>query len=98
MTRAGMVERLSDIGYTKVAARQIINDIIRVIVEALAEGDDVSLNGLGEFSVKTRKPQTVHNVKNGEMIELPECKIIHFHAFNKMKRTINNGYHPEDWE
>lgn len=92
MNRKEIIDRIAERGYTKAAADVILDDIINVIMEALAEGEEVKLHGFGTFSVRETKVRTIKDMHTGENIVLEPMKMPKFTAGNKLKSVVKEGF------
>ena len=89
MNKASLVDELhATIGGTRVAAEQAMECIIGSIVSALKKGDEVSIAGLGIFSVKQRKSRTARNPRTGESITVPAMTVPKFRAAKALKDAV----------
>ena len=91
MNREDIVERLAEKGYTKKSARLIIDDFVRVIGEALIDGEEVKFHGFGTFSVYEMTPREIAEVQSREMISIPGHKIPRFTPGNQLRRWVREG-------
>lgn len=87
-----LVEKLAAKGYTKKDATVIWNDVISVMIEALANGESVRLYGFGEFAVKEHAARDTVNVHTGERFTVPAFKHPSFTAGKLLKRAVKEGY------
>lgn len=88
--REDIINRLADKGYTKKSAAYIIDDFVRVISEALVEGEEVMIHGFGTFYVKNIKAHELVDL-NKEMMSLPSYKAPKFVAGAQLKRWVREG-------
>jgi len=89
MNKAELVDALhAALGGTRVAAEQGVETLINSIVEALKKGDEVSIAGLGIFSVKQRKSRMARNPRTGESITVPAMKVPKFRAAKALKDAV----------
>lgn len=89
MNKANLVDELhSALGGTRVAAEQGVETLINAIVSSLKKGDEVSIAGLGIFSVKQRKSRTARNPRTGESITVPAMKVPKFRAAKALKDAV----------
>ena len=62
MNKAAIVDAVHGVlNTTKVQAEQVVDKVFDSIVAELKKGGEVSVAGLGIFSVKTRKARMAHN-------------------------------------
>ena len=79
MNKAQLVEAVAlDANLTKVEARKAIDAMIRVTVQALREGERLTLTGLGTFSVQQKAERVGRNPRTGAAVKIPPRKVIKF--------------------
>ncbi len=89
MNKAAIVEVIHEkMGGTKVSAEQTLDTILEVMVSTLKKGEEVSIAGLGIFSVKPRAARTARNPKTGEAIQVPATKVPKFRAAKALKDAV----------
>ncbi len=89
MNKQALVELVhSLIGGTKVQAEEVIESIIENITKTLKKGDEVSIAGLGIFSVKTRAARTARNPKTGESVKVAATRVPKFRAAKALKDAV----------
>ncbi|MDD6252314.1 MAG: HU family DNA-binding protein [Ruminococcus sp.] len=76
-------------GISKKDADAAVAAVFDVIVDAIAEGDKVSLVGFGTFEQRTRKARVGCNPKTHENIEIPASKVPAFKAGKAFKDAVN---------
>src|SRR6266702_3051200 len=81
MNKAGIAEAVHGVlGATKVQAEQAVETMINSIIDSLKKGEEVSIAGLGIFSVKQRAAREARNPRTGEAIKVPAMKVPKFRA------------------
>ena len=80
--RAGISEQMS---------RDILKATLDVIVETVAEGDDVLLVGFGRFGSKNRAERIGRNPKTGEPLVIKAKKMPTFKAGEAFVGVLNAG-------
>lgn len=89
MNKASIVDAVHEkLGGTKVSAEEAVDTMISSIVNTLKKGDEVSIAGLGIFSVKQRAARTARNPKTGESIQVPSMKVPKFRAAKALKDAV----------
>lgn len=73
---------------TKVQAEQAVDVVIDSIVNTLKKGEEVSIAGLGIFSVKARAARQARNPRTGEAIQVPAMKVPKFRAAKALKDAV----------
>lgn len=76
------------IGGTKVQAEQALDAVIEAIVSTLKKGEEVSIAGIGIFSVKMRAARDARNPRTGETIKVPAMKVPKFRAAKALKDSV----------
>lgn len=89
MNKQGIVEAVHQkIGGTKVSAEQAVDAVIDSIVSTLSKGDEVSIAGLGIFTVKARAARTARNPRTGESIQVKAMKVPKFRPAKALKEAV----------
>lgn len=89
MNKQSLVEIVHDkLGGTKVQAEEIVSAIFDGIVGAMSKGNEVSIAGLGIFSVKDRAARMARNPKTGESVSVPATKVPKFRAAKALKDAV----------
>lgn len=91
LKKTDLVERLSQKGYTKKDGGIIIDDVFKVIMEALVQGEAVRIYGFGTFEVKEYAARESIDLQTRERVELPAYKIPKFTAGKLLKRAVKEG-------
>lgn len=76
------------LGGTKVAAEEAVNALFDALVGSLKKGEEVSIAGLGIFSVKARAARTARNPRTGALVQVPAMKIPKFRAAKALKEAV----------
>ena len=89
MNKASIVDAVHAVlGGTKVQAEQAVEAVINSIIDSLKKGDEVSIAGLGIFSVKQRAAREARNPRTGETIKVPSMKVPKFRAAKALKDAV----------
>lgn len=89
MNKQALVELIhGKIGGTKVQAEDVVESIIDAIITSLKKGEDVSIAGLGIFSVKDRAARTARNPKTGETVKVAATRVPKFRAAKALKDAV----------
>ena len=76
------------IGGTKTQSEEVVQMIIDSITSTLKKGEEVSLAGLGIFSVKHRAARDARNPKTGETVKVAAMKVPKFRAAKALKDAV----------
>jgi len=89
MNKAGLVDAVHELlGGTKVSAEQAVETMLETIVKSLKKGDEVSIAGLGIFTVKQRKARQARNPRTGALVNVPAMKVPKFRAAKALKDAV----------
>jgi DNA-binding protein HU-beta len=89
MNKAGIVDAVHAVlGGTKIQAEQAVETVLNSIIDSLKKGEEVSIAGLGIFSVKQRAAREARNPRTGESIKVPSMKVPKFRAAKALKDAV----------
>ena len=89
MNKASIIEAVHGLlGGTKVQAEQAVDKVINSVVDSLKRGEEVSIAGLGIFSVKQRAARDARNPRTGETIKVAAMKVPKFRAAKALKEAV----------
>lgn len=67
---------------------QVLLAVLAAVMQALRHGDEVSLVGFGQFSVRTRRSRRGVNPRNPRQeIRIPAVKVVKFQAGKRLKEA-----------
>lgn len=79
MNKAQFVEAVAlDANLSKIEARKAVDAMIRVTVQALRQGERLTLTGLGTFSVVQKAERVGRNPRTGAAVRIPSHKAVKF--------------------
>ncbi len=73
---------------TKREIYEIVNEVFQLIEGALINGNKVQITGFGTFQVKFRKKKVGRNPRTGEVVPVPDRKVIIFKPSRKLLERI----------
>lgn len=76
------------LGGSKSDAEKSVDTVVDTIVEALKNGDEISIAGLGIFSTKQRAARQARNPRTGEAIQVPEMRVPKFRPAKALKDAV----------
>lgn len=89
MNKTGIIEAVHAVlGGTKVQAEQAVEAVVNSIVSTLKKGEEVSIAGVGIFSVKMRAAREARNPRTGETIKVPAMRVPKFRAAKALKDAV----------
>jgi len=89
MNKQAIVEAVHGVlNTTKVQAEQIVDKVFDSIVATMKKGEEVSIAGLGIFSVKQRAARDARNPRTGETVKVAAMKVPKFRAAKALKEAV----------
>ncbi|OGZ03989.1 MAG: DNA-binding protein HU [Candidatus Lloydbacteria bacterium RIFCSPHIGHO2_01_FULL_41_20] len=89
MNKAGIVDAVHmKLGGTKVQAEEVVDTMLDAIVGTMKKGEEVSIAGLGIFSVKKRAARTARNPRTGEAVQVKAMNVPKFRAAKALKDAV----------
>ena len=73
---------------TKKQADAVLTAAIETIIEAVSEGDKVTLVGFGSFEARERQAREGRNPKTGEKMDIPATRVPAFSAGKLFKDRV----------
>ena len=68
---------------------KIVDKFFEIIIESLANGEDVKLPKFGSLKIQDRKPRIGRNPSTGEKIEISKRKAIVFRPSKILRANLN---------
>jgi DNA-binding protein HU-beta len=92
MNKGELVDHISQKAtVTKKQADAVLSAAIETIMEAVSDGDKVTLVGFGSFERRDRKEREGRNPKTGEKMSIPATKVPAFSAGKLFKEKVAPG-------
>ncbi len=89
MNKASIVDAVhAKLAGTKVQAEEVVDVVINSVIDSLKKGEEVSIAGLGIFSVKQRAARKARNPRTGEMVDVAAMKVPKFRAAKALKEAV----------
>lgn len=87
---SAVVTRLAenDVKVTKKSMTTYVEAMLDVIVDAMADGEDVKLTGFGNFTVVDKPERIARNPQNGSELVIPAHKAPKFKFSNAVKSVV----------
>lgn len=90
MKKCELIDNVSRVsGQPKVAVRSVLDATCDVVHVAIAQGDAVSLAGLGKMSVVKRGEKMARNIHTGEKVLVPARKAVRFEPSVGLVKAAN---------
>lgn len=89
MNKKEFVDELSErTGLTKKDSREVLDESLDIITEALQDDEDVMFTGFGKFENRTRQSTTGRNPQTGEKMKIPAKIMPKFKAGKNLKEGV----------
>ena len=89
MNKASLVDVVNEVvGGTKAQSERAVDAMLEAIVGSLKKGNEVSIAGLGIFSVKRRAARQARNPRTGEAVSVPAMNVPKFRAAKALKAAV----------
>lgn len=85
------IKRLMSKGYTKRDANTLVNDVLRIIENALINGESVMFHGFGTFETRNHAQREGYNLQTNDRLVIPPYRAVHFTPGRRLKREIKSG-------
>lgn len=90
MKKNDLILKVSEkLNIKKKDATKIIDATFDTIIEALAEGEKVSVSGFGIFSTRHRAERIGKKPQTGEPVKVPAATVPSFKASKSLKEAVN---------
>ena len=94
MTKATLVDKISELGITKRQALKAVETVLSSIKDSLLTGEKVSIVGFGTFKAVQRRGRVGRNPKTGATISIPPKTALVFKPGQQLRRVLNPGKDP----
>jgi DNA-binding protein HU-beta len=90
MNKGELVEKIADkVTVTKKQADAVLTATLDAIMEAVSDGEKVTLVGFGSFESRERKARLGRNPKTSEPMDIPASTIPVFSAGKQFKEKVS---------
>ncbi len=97
LTRADLSESLHrNIGLSRTESAEMVNNVLDLVADSLADGQSVKLSSFGTFMVRSKRERMGRNPKTGEEVPITPRRVLVFRPSQVMKNVINGLEPGED--
>lgn len=90
MNSADIADKIAEThGLTKSTGRAVMESVLTAIIDASAQGEEVSLPGFGKFKVQDKPEREGRNPSTGETITIAASKKLVFQPAKAVKDRLN---------
>ncbi len=92
LNKADLVDQLcNDYSIERARAREVVEQFFSIVLEQLTEGNVVKLPGLGNFSVRDKKPRPGRNLQTGEVVMIEARRVVKFQPSGTLVERITSN-------
>jgi integration host factor subunit alpha len=92
LTKDKLITRLqAQVGLDKQESRQIVERLLGIMKDNLAQGGELLISGFGKFSVRQKNARQRRNPQTKESLVLAARKVLVFKASGVLREHINNS-------
>jgi len=92
MTRSELVDELA--ARFRLLTQRDTESIVSAMLDALSNSMErsqrIEIRGFGSFSVHSRAPRVGRNPRNGESVDVPEKRILHFKPGKALREAVDH--------
>ncbi len=97
LTKADMAKSLfNEIGLNKKEALELVNSFFEELEASLADGEQITLSGFGNFYLRDKNERPGRNPKTGEEVPNPARRVVTFRPGQKLKARVQAYAGPEN--
>lgn len=90
MNKADMIQLVREKNnLTNAKATEVVNTLLDAMQEALLNGEEVRLQGVGTIEVRARRARYARKPATGEQIWVPQRRTIGLKASSTIKKLLN---------
>ncbi|BCS95085.1 integration host factor subunit alpha [Desulfoluna limicola] len=89
LTKNDIVMRVSEMGFSKQRSVDIVENLLVIMKDTLAVGEDVLISRFGKFCIKTKGERKGRNPATGDEMILRDRKVVTFKCSGKLRDRIN---------
>jgi integration host factor subunit alpha len=92
LTKDKLITRLqTQVDLDQQESRQIVERLLGIIKDTLAQGEDLLISGFGKFSVRQKNARRGRNPQTKESLVLAARKVLVFKASGVLRNLINES-------
>ena len=92
MTKADIVERIvNQNGFTKAEGMDLVESVLSIIKDTLAEGETLKISGFGSFVAKEKNDRRGRNPQTGEEIIIGARRVLTFKPSKLLTGAMNGA-------
>ncbi|RLB82321.1 MAG: integration host factor subunit alpha [Deltaproteobacteria bacterium] len=89
-TKADIIDAIHmKLGCSKAKSAELVESILEIIKQTLANGEDVLISGFGKFCVKNKEERKGRNPQTGEDMMLGSRRVVTFKCSGVLRDRVN---------
>ena len=90
LTKADIVDAVhSNLGHSKAQSAELVESLLEIIKQTLANGENVLISGFGKFCVHDKKERRGRNPQTGKDMTLRSRRVVTFKCSGVLRNRIN---------
>jgi integration host factor subunit beta len=90
VTRAGLIERISEKGQMhRSRAELLVDTVFDCLEQSIRRGEKIELRGFGTFHVRSYRAYKGRNPRTGQIVEVKPKRLPHFKASTELAARID---------
>ncbi|MBI9086175.1 MAG: integration host factor subunit alpha [Desulfobacterales bacterium] len=90
LTKAQIAEAIQDeSGFTRKRSSELVETLLEIIKQTLANGQDVMISGFGKFCVNEKRERKGRNPATGDAMMLAPRRVVTFKCSGKLRDKVN---------
>jgi integration host factor subunit alpha len=90
LTKAQIAEAIQDeSGFTRKKSSELVETLLEIIKQTLANGEDVMISGFGKFCVNEKRERKGRNPATGAAMMLAPRRVVTFKCSGKLRDKVN---------
>ena len=90
LTKAQIVEKIrTSTNSSKNKSSETVENLLEIIKQTLASGEDVMVSGFGKFCIKEKSERIGRNPATGGDMMLAPRKVVTFRCSGKLRKRVN---------
>jgi integration host factor subunit alpha len=79
----------TQLGMSRQEARQVIDQLFKIIKDTLSQGEDLLISGFGKFSVRQKKARRGRNPQTKKSLIIASRKVVVFKASGVLRQRLS---------
>ena len=90
LTKTDLIDSIYNrVDFPKAKSTQVVDSLLEIVKETLADGEDVLISGFGKFCVKEKNERRGRNPQTGDDLMLGERRVVVFRCSPVLNGKMN---------